>query len=568
MKPARSGFALAMVALLMLVLGSVGTAALFLGSNSFLMANYKERQSTLGAVADAGLDLARARINGNKTLYPDTSFTELESGVTVTDAGGTVIPGVKRYTYIGPTGVTTGQYGVFGTIVSVAQAGNGDRVVRRLEINQESFAKFAYFTDVEPSSIAFGGGDQLFGPVHSNDVIQIYSSGATFHGPVTTARTINGTNNGTFRQGYTERAPRIAMPQTADLDKLRQHAQAGSTAFVGSAGGGAGQATLRLEFITINVDGAPEGFIRVYRSNNAAFVTAHVPTGGMRNSMNCGHFHVGSDFVSAAAHPTSGTDSWQNALAAANRRCFLGGADELSDGVFTANDGVGQYERWVRGADPALSFRPDAAYLFPISRKFNPGFKGVIFVDGKVAISGTLRGRVTIASTSSIILADDMRYNTDPGAGSCVDILGLFSGTDVVVADNTLNAPLQPNGTGAFLTFDETRDEFLHGVVLALQNFEVENYAAGSSNAQACESRAWGRGCLYLTGGVIQSQRGAVGTAGGTGYLKRYSYDPCAAQQPPPYFPTTGHFVRGRLIEVDPTGFTPKALFDLLTPDK
>ena len=566
MNSTRSGFALAMVLLLMIVLGSVGTAAVFLGSNSLLMTTYKERQSTLGAVADAGLEQGRARINGNKLLYPDTSFTQLENGATVTDAGNNVIPGVKRYTYVGPTGVTTGQYGVFGTIVSMAEAGNGDRVVRRMEINQESFAKYAYFTDIEPSSIAFGGGDQLFGPVHSNDQIQIYATGATFHGPVTTARTINGASNGSFRQGYTERAPRIPMPQTADLNKLRDHAAAGGMAFVGNTTGGAGQASLRLEFLTINVNGVPEGFMRVYRSANTAWVTAHIPVGGMRNSMNCGHFHLGSDFVTAAAHPNAGADNWQNALAAANRRCFLGGADELWDGVFDDDDGIGRYERWTRPVDPGIAARPDAGFLFPLSRALNPGFKGVIFVDGKVAISGTLRGRITIASTSSIIVADDVRYATDPGAGTCADILGLFSGTDVVIADNTLNAPLQPNGTGAFLTFDETRDEFLHAVVLALQNFEVENYAAGSSNAQACESRAWGRGCLYLTGGVIQSTRGAVGTNGGTGYLKRYSYDPCAAQQPPPYFPTTGHFVRGRIIEIDPTGFDVRALFELLTP--
>ena len=32
----------------------------------------------------------------------------------------------------------------------------------------------------------------------------------------------------------------------------------------------------------------------------------------------------------------------------------------------------------------------DANYLWPISRNFNPNFKGVIFVDGNVGISGTI----------------------------------------------------------------------------------------------------------------------------------------------------------------------------------
>jgi hypothetical protein len=50
-----------------------------------------------------------------------------------------------------------------------------------------------------------------------------------------------------------------------------------------------------------------------------------------------------------------------------------------------------------------------------------------------------------------------------------------------------------------------------------------------------------------------------------TGYLKRYSYDQCAAIAPPPYYPTTGYFGRGRLFEVDPTGFDVDEYFDRIT---
>jgi hypothetical protein len=46
-----------------------------------------------------------------------------------------------------------------------------------------------------------------------------------------------------------------------------------------------------------------------------------------------------------------------------------------------------------------------------------------------------------------------------------------------------------------------------------------------------------------------------VGTTGGTGNLKRYSYNACALTEPPPYFPTTGHFARNRFYELNPVGF-------------
>jgi hypothetical protein len=102
---------------------------------------------------------------------------------------------------------------------------------------------------------------------------------------------------------------------------------------------------------------------------------------------------------------------------------------------------------------------------------------------------------------------------------------------------------------------DGDRNEFIHAVVLALDNFTVEDYDQGPTNAEKCESTNWGRGCLYLTGGIIQKTRGAVGLVDGHGYVKRYTYNTCALSEPPPYFPTTGHFVKNRIYELDPTNF-------------
>ena len=80
---------------------------------------------------------------------------------------------------------------------------------------------------------------------------------------------------------------------------------------------------------------------------------------------------------------------------------------------------------------------------------------------------------------------------------------------------------------------------------------------AQSSNA--------GRGCLYLTGGLIQNTRGAVGLTDGHGYVKRYQYDACGMTSPPPYFPTTGHYSKGHYFEVDPTNFNVANYFNMLT---
>ncbi len=574
------GVALITVLYVALVVAVLSTTAVLLSMTSAMVNRNTDRELSLESVADAGIEIARSRVNGTPAIYPASGYTTLEQDATVTDAGGTVIPNVTRSVYVGPTGITSGQYGVFGSAVSIARDRFGNTVVRRGEIVQESFAKYAYFTDIEPSNISFGGGDQIFGPVHTNDYLKIYSSGATFFGPVTTAKTVEGAQYGTFAQGYTEHVRRIEMPQTADLLKLQTQAQAGNTAFVGNTNGAVGQATTRIEFVAIDlngdgeVNGTNEGFIRVYQSSDAGWVTADIPsdyTSGspdirLRNSLNCGHFH-GDTLKSAKAHTSStGTDSYIVALTGSGRRCLLGGADAFSGG-FQAVDTKGQWLAWPGAVSGLLAARADKQYLFPITRELNPNFKGVIFVQGKVVLSGVLRGRVTVAATSDIIIGDDLTYATDPGAGTCNDIMGLFSGTDVVVADNTINSPLQAvSSSSNYYTFDETRDEFIQGVVLALSNFTVENYDAGATSSEPCGTTSWGRGCLYLTGGIIQSTRGAVGTTAGTGYLKRYSYDACAFTDPPPYFPTTGVFARGRYFEVDPVGFNVANYFQLLTP--
>ncbi len=604
------GIALITVLLVAMVVAVISVSAALVSSNAKLINAYGDRQSKLEAAADAGIDVVRSAINGNKALYPATGYSTFENGVAVYDAQGVVIPGLTRYLYVGPTGITTGQYGVFGSVVSVVQDNTGNKVVRRGEIVQESFSKYAYFTNLE-GGIVFGGGDQIWGPVHSNDVITIYNSTPTpqaiFHSSVETAATISNKTKAQFDQGYIEHAPTVPMPGTADLTKLKAQATTGGTAFVSTANGGQGEATMRVEFVAIDLNGdgfktgADEGFIKVYSSADFKWVVAAVPadfaTNYLKASKNCGHiptanWHNGI-FKSAAQHPNNTVESgtvnsgkWDGIWGTTTQiKCFLGGADTVAGKTtapymqFMATDVIGPGS-WVArpGAaftNPVLAARPDQQYLFPISRAMNPDFKGVIFFDGKVAVSGQVRGQVTLAATGDITIVDDIKYVTDPGAGTCADMLGVFSGHDVVIADNTLNTPTKPyaafaGGAAGNFTFDDTRDEFIHGVMLALNNFTVENYASGpnnSGNGEPCGATAWGRGCLYLSGGIIQVQRGAVGTTAGTGYLKRYSYDQCAGGNPPPYFPTTGHFARGRYYEVDPTNFSVANYYNMLTPN-
>lgn len=574
--PARGegGYALLMVLLLVMAVTILAAGAVSVVGNASLINAFESRRTEMEALADAGLETARARLNADKTLYPEEGYETLENGQALVDADGQAIPGVKRYTYAGPVGQNTGQFGVFGSIISVVEAGN-TRVVRRGDIAQESFARFAYFTDVEPSTIAFGGGDVISGPVHSNDVIKIYNSGASFRGPggVTTAKTVSGRQYATFSEGYEERVPRIPLPTLADLSKLRGYADQGGAAFTAANGGTTYEARLRIEFLTIDLngdgreDGPEEGFFRVYRGTGSTWwVTASRNGNGWPSSENCGVWTSPTNFV--LAKNLGGNNSYKiQQLRSQNAKCYLGGSDSLTNGFEPSQSGKGE---WVRrgfnlnGTIPqALLDRDDLDFLFPLGHGLNPNFKGVIHVTGRVAISGVLRGRVTLAATDRIIIADDIVYASE--GNGCEDILGLFGGADISVADNLLNTPQSTANGEAYRSYDSTPDEFINGIILTLDTFEVENYDGGP-NAERCQSVVFGRGCLFLTGGIIQRTRGAVGTSGGTGYLKRYTYDACAASQPPPYFPTTGHFGRSSYYEINPVGFTPGTFFDRMAP--
>ncbi|HWB39661.1 MAG TPA: hypothetical protein VG500_00295 [Gemmatimonadales bacterium] len=627
------------IALLTVLLVGFALSAIALGGtmwilNAQMVQKNNERSAMLNDVAVAALEEGRSRITTTPALYPAFGHDTLDLNVTVTDASGATIPNVRRSIFVGPDGVTSGQYGVYGTVISVVRDTFGNQVVRRLQINQESFAKYAYFTTIE-GNIVFANNDQIWGPVHSNDQIEIHSSGATFHNTVTTAASsIQGENNGTFNGGPPRKSvPAIPLPTTQAFTALQQRAANGGMSFAGNTlGNGSGEASIRMEFIAIdlNADGdstdANEGFVRIFQSNNRPWYVTGQRTGlangqDIRRSPNCGvpirgagvqlgQWTAATDATWNGAPPVrfrtvadtnpagARNGAAQTMLTTNNAqwRCYLGGDPRLrqeswpninaatAGNVIAWNAVVGPLPRptttvaaggtegWIQrpvaiGApltNPAFTARPDANFLWPINRTYNPSWEGVIYVNGRVAVSGVISGRVTLASPENIVIADDIRSAVDPGspqASECATILGLFSGDSVVVSDNTLNTSQTVTGPGGWRTYDATSEEDIHAVVLALDVFGAERYDSGPDDFEDCSISNSGRGCLALNGGIIQRTRGAVGLTSGEGYIKRYTYNACAASDPPPYFPTTGKFAKNRIYELDPRNFDVAAWF-------
>jgi len=130
------------------------------------------------------------------------------------------------------------------------------------------------------------------------------------------------------------------------------------------------------------------------------------------------------------------------------------------------------------------------------------GFNGTLLGTGRVTVSGTLDGRLTIGSLNDVYIVDNILYENS-SIPATNDMLGLVADDDVIVADNAAN---------------RTNCE-IHGSIFARTgSFTAENYSSGSP-----------RGTLRVLGSIVQDDRGAVGTFSHgeiqTGYLKRYRYD-------------------------------------------
>ncbi len=161
---------------------------------------------------------------------------------------------------------------------------------------------------------------------------------------------------------------------------------------------------------------------------------------------------------------------------------------------------------------------------------------GVVYVQGTAQVEGKVKGQVTVGCNGDIRIMDNIVYNTDPRTDpESTDLLGLVSDQNVIMWNSTANL--------------DVADETVMAAIMALNtSWTVQNYNQGTP-----------RGKLVVYGGIIQKQRGAVGTFNSgtgaivTGYQKAYSYDPRLLDNPPPAFPTTGQVEKIAWSEIDPS---------------
>ena len=179
--------------------------------------------------------------------------------------------------------------------------------------------------------------------------------------------------------------------------------------------------------------------------------------------------------------------------------------------------------------------------------------------EGDAFVYGTLSGHLTVAAYNNVIIDGPIKYNDctwvstasqslcnyNNASTGTNDTLGLIANNYVEVnrpVNNQTGTPLSDCGaTGALApplcdpsttTGSPTGGQGLtiDATLLALnQSFAVNNYSTSGNEGQ-----------LTIYGSIQQDARGAVGLVGGTGYLKYYLWDPRLTLYGPPYYLTPG----------------------------
>lgn len=141
-----------------------------------------------------------------------------------------------------------------------------------------------------------------------------------------------------------------------------------------------------------------------------------------------------------------------------------------------------------------------------------------------ITISYIIGGQYTVHSEDDIWIDGDIRYNKDPAEYSdSSDLLGIVSEKEVIIDEDAHR-------------HEGYSDLTIHESIMALdKSFSAEDYNRGS-----------GRVDLNLLGGIVQQQRGPMGTFSNgsiqSGFNKQYEYDERLLKMNPPSFPRESFF--------------------------
>ena len=495
----EDGVAMITVMMIMVVLTLLMAATVNYAVQSEPLSRRDQDWNAALAAAQAGVDDYLYRLQQDDNYY---LFSTTNPPIQANDAltGWQTIPGPANQGQFHYSADLT-QYASQG-IVQLVATGRVRGVQRTIRANlrRRNFLDYLYLTDYEsldplsgyysdpatataqcsrywwqgrPTSpcvrISFTTGDTINGPMHTNDTISVNGS-PTFNGKATTGYpdTMVCPPSGTSTYRWYGRSGCGDTPQFQTDDP---------------------EAVPLLTLPTSNTAIKAE-------TNRAAGKTGCLYNGPTRIVMlSTGRMNVTSPFTTAAAYAN----------------CVGSNVARPANGVLYVQNVPTSQTATCTGSQNRLGY-PIAGDVTPYQCRV-----------GDVFLSGSVRGRFTIAAENNIVVVANTTYVASGTASN--DMLGLLANQFVQVYH-----PVNSSGTNLADTRNPTstfQNPQIDAAILALgHSFIVQNYDRGAM-----------LGTLAVNGGIAQKWRGPVGTFGGspTGYLKSYSYDARFQYASPPH---------------------------------
>lgn len=471
----------------------LGVLSVQVSTNSLATARRQRDLVQAVHLAEAGADMAEAYLRSlspaptrDMTYPPSGNTTNLGNGtcraqiLLSTEADGTWL---KRYTIIA-TGTT--------------RTGVSRQVV--VQVRQQSFSLYSYFSDQERSSatddiIWFFARDRIHGPVHTNDQFHISwsktSADPIFYGTMSSVGPSVDWYDG------------IAPANTNDWRRIVDGGQAALST---------GVSRIAMPQSTSGQQAAAWGSDTGFPATNGIYLPA---SGTM---LNAGIYIRGDCTIAFSVENSTGSQVITIVQGTTTETITVDRANNLTK---------------VKIGSTTTTY-----YGVPNGVIYTTGnitsMKGTLadnYVEGETIVA---RNAWTVATDANagkdVTITDNLSYKTTPDPSKpATHNANLRAASLGVVAEDIVLGSTCPN------------EMTVNGVMLA----GGENTTGGKFTYSQWDSQK--RNNLNLVGGIIQKKRGPVSTFNSsnvlqTGYNKNYIYDPRMADNPPPYFPTTGQY--------------------------
>jgi hypothetical protein len=216
-------------------------SAIDMSSSSAILIWQYDREREFRYAAEAALAIGKSRLaNDTALVLGDSGYTTLLSNYVIVGADGQPLPGVAVNVFAGRTGSTSGEFGRYASLVAEARDASGSRFVRRLELAEDSFARFLDWSNAA-SGGCYGKGEVLGGPVWSNADLTMCTgslAGARFGDAVGTAGRIVNEASASFARTPLAGQRASTLPSVARLSRLPSYASGANFSFTAPTTGG------------------------------------------------------------------------------------------------------------------------------------------------------------------------------------------------------------------------------------------------------------------------------------------------------------------------------------------